>query len=89
MLVTFMQSVRSFLSQHWVCVVVFLEKMTKSHNTKAGDALTRLYNRDRILYGQNFFNRFATQLTSVEPMKDLCFQPIATGSTYFNDKPRD
>lgn len=63
--------------------------MTGSHNSKAGATLTRLYNRDRILYGHEFFNRFATQLSGVEPMKDLCFQPIFMGSTYFNDQPDD
>ncbi len=63
--------------------------MPKTQNGEAGKALTRLYNRDRILYGQNFFNRFATKLTSVEPMKDLCFQPINQTSGFFKDQPED
>ncbi|MEU6793123.1 DNRLRE domain-containing protein [Nonomuraea wenchangensis] len=66
--------------------------MPKSVNGEAGKALTRLFNRDRVLYEQDFFNRFATQLTSVESMKDLCFDPIATTGTalkYLNDQPKD
>jgi hypothetical protein len=49
-------------------------------NAIAGKALLRLY-KGRILYGQDFFNRFATELTNVEPMAYLCWKPIDTTST--------
>ncbi|MGW0586703.1 DNRLRE domain-containing protein [Streptosporangium sp. NPDC002607] len=58
-------------------------------NQKAGKALTRLYNKDRVLYGQDFFNRFSTQLTNVETMQQLCYQPLATLNTFAVDKPQD
>ncbi|MFF0577638.1 LamG domain-containing protein, partial [Streptosporangium saharense] len=58
-------------------------------NQKAGKALARLYNKDRVLYGQDFFNRFSTQLTNVETMQQLCYQPLNALNTFAIDKSQD
>ncbi|MFI6498727.1 DNRLRE domain-containing protein [Nonomuraea typhae] len=58
-------------------------------NQTAGRALRRFYDRDRVLYEQDFFNRFATKLTSVESMAQLCWKPLNTTSRFFMDQPKD
>ncbi|MFI9556312.1 NucA/NucB deoxyribonuclease domain-containing protein [Nonomuraea endophytica] len=58
--------------------------MPRAHNGGAGGVLNRLYLRDRVLIGDGYFNRFATQLTSPPKMADLCWKPINTGSDYYN-----
>ncbi|MEU8103187.1 DNRLRE domain-containing protein [Nonomuraea muscovyensis] len=53
-------------------------------NQVAGKKLKRLYDRDRILREDHYFNRFATSPNPIPPMTDVCWKPINTSSTYYN-----
>ncbi|MEU1878062.1 DNRLRE domain-containing protein [Streptosporangium sp. NPDC020072] len=56
-------------------------------NQVAGKKLKRLYDRDRILREDHFFNRFAKTPDPVPSIADVCWKPINTKSTYYNQPP--
>ncbi|MFI6182370.1 hypothetical protein ACIA8R_43060 [Nonomuraea sp. NPDC051191] len=62
---------------------------TKGPNYVAGMALRRFQKKDRLLYGQDFFNRFSTELQTLPAMDNICWKPANTGSMYWADKQKD
>ncbi|MCF6467714.1 hypothetical protein FAF44_04705 [Nonomuraea sp. MG754425] len=62
---------------------------TKGPNYVAGMALRRFQKKDRLLYGQDFFNRFSTELQTLPAMDSICWKPANTGSMYWADKQKD
>ncbi|MDR8408507.1 DNRLRE domain-containing protein [Nonomuraea sp. 3-1Str] len=53
-------------------------------NQIAGKVLNRLFNEDRVIFEDHFFNRFATTLTNPPRMEDHCWPGhINTSSPYY------